>query len=197
MILLHIHCSWFFVPFFQLWLVFSCDHHSAWCMLRWFFPSQLYIRVSRNILFGPTFIHGHFLFLLIRLIFWCLTFSIKRAFIAIGVLIFSLFILLVFASCLMVLVSWVITYFSEFMVMDRFSDASEISSFIVMVVLAPWKLAWVALMCCSLWGLWYSLAENLLKSAHVLSDEIFLRHIFIGYLYRSVANTVVYALFIV
>ena len=66
-----------------------------------------------------------------------------------SVLVCSARILSVYASCLMVLVSWLSTSFSKFVDMARLSSALNILYCIVMAMLASWNLAWIVLMYCS------------------------------------------------
>ena len=134
--------------FISCW-VFLCSHHLSGYMLLWCGPSNIYILASRTILLDPTLIHSQFLKFLVRLFFWCPLFDFKPSFVAIGVLIWSVIILLVSTRCLMVLVSWVSLYFAEVVAMSRFSSALKISPCIVMAMLAPWKSDWVAFMRCS------------------------------------------------
>ena len=122
--------------------------------------------------------------------FWCPLFDINGAFVAIRVLIFSITILFVSDSCLMLIVIWVSTSFSEVMSIARLFSAATILSWIMMAMSNPWNPTWVTLMHYSSKRSWYSSENNFLKSAHVFSYDSFLRHIFLDSIYMPLANTV-------
>ena len=154
MFLLPIQYSWCFLPLCRIYLIFTCAHHYYWCMSRWCPPSQLYIRASRNILLYPTLINSHFLQFLVRLVLADVHRLLSSAhFFKSGYLFsplrfFSFYQLFDDAGYLGEYI------FSEVAAMAIFSNASEISSWIVVAMLDPWKSAWVALMFCSLRRSW-------------------------------------------